>query len=449
MPHSQRLILCRTGFVLLCLLPTLAVCGWLVRRASSAYRAAERGEWQRELNGRLGLAVEISALSYPSFDVAVLDNVRLRDPETRAVVYECAAAEVQRTDAGWQIHASQLAVHSRSLSSAAAALHDALLRRGPADLPSIDLHARELTLHSTGGPQTLSPFHARLASGDTGPTATIAFSLPAAQSAAASPVQLTIARHRHRQPPVTWWQLDTAGQSLPLALLGDWFPDVAALGTNCRFDGQMTVSLGSGGWTGQLRGTLQNIDLDALVSEHFPHKLSGLAVLRLDRATFDDGRLIDLAGTLESSGGAISPSLVAASQQHLNLTRAADNATLRDGVLVPITRLSIRFHTDGNQLVLSSGQPEKRSVLLANTAGPILEAPPQHRTAAVNLLRTLLPDNRYLVPATRQTSALVRLFPVPDMVPLADAPRQALHTPTRLAPASPEPTPAVRQPMVR
>jgi hypothetical protein len=53
------------------------------------------------------------------------------------------------------------------------------------------------------------------------------------------------------------------------------------------------------------------------------------------------------------------------------------------------------------------------------------------------------------VPATRQTDALVRLFPLPDIAPTRTAQREGLHTPTRLAPGSSTPNSPTRQPKMR
>ena len=89
-----------------------------------------------------------------------------------------------------------------------------------------------------------------------------------------------------------------------------------------------------------------------------------------------------------------------------------------------------------------------QGILLAGSNGPIILAPPQHSVPAVNLLRALLPDNQFQVPATRQTASLISLLPVPDFVPGTTG-NLPSHTPTRLSaqpPGSPAP---IRQPRVR
>src|SRR5205814_1301130 len=117
---------------------------------------------------------------------------------------------------------------------------------------------------------------------------------------------------------------------------------------------------------------------------------------------------------------------------------------------IPFRQLAIGFHIVGNALTVSgSADPLREGVLVANAAGPILAARPQHSVATIGLLRTLLPDDDYQVPATRQTDALVRLFPLPDAASAKMA-RLPTHTPTRLAPATAHPPQsAVRPPVLR
>ena len=84
-----------------------------------------------------------------------------------------------------------------------------------------------------------------------------------------------------------------------------------------------------------MAGRLGPLDLDALVTEQFPHQLSGRATLDLERAVIDRGQFAELCGTLRAAHGALSPSLLAAAQEHLQLTagsRFADNRADCDSV---------------------------------------------------------------------------------------------------------------------
>src|SRR5687767_3504612 len=80
--ERTRLFLCRTGFLLLCLAPTLFVAAAAVRYRSFSYIEARREEWCAVLSDKLGLEVQIGRLSYPLWNTALLEEVVLLDPET-------------------------------------------------------------------------------------------------------------------------------------------------------------------------------------------------------------------------------------------------------------------------------------------------------------------------------------------------------------------------------
>src|SRR5258707_679890 len=135
---------------------------------------------------------------------------------------------------------------------------------------------------------------------------------------------------------------------------------------------------------------------------------------------------------------------------HLRLGRIGSAAEFANdpSAVGSFRHFGLRVQLPGRFLrLVGSGRPLIVGLAFGNAAGPILTAPPTHSVAAVNLLRTLLPDNEYQVPATQQTAALVRLLPVPELVP-TKTDNLPSHTPTRLAPAAAQSPPTyTRQPV--
>jgi hypothetical protein len=446
MPDPARIFFCRAGFVLFCLLPTLLVGGWIVRRSSGEFALAQRDEWQHTLASRLGLSVEIERVSYPNPATARLEGVQLLDPETRAVAVQAGTVEIVATTNGWQIEAWQPQIAVGQLGSLARILEDRLLRGGAGEQAPCDLAAYDLTLHSGPEQQTLSLVSGRFEPTQSGPHLTLDLHLSESQSQPAAPMHVAIARQRQASPPVTEWRFDTAGHALPCNLAVEFAPALVRLGRDCRIAGAATWT--SDFRTGTFSGTLDGVDLDALVTEQFPHRLSGQAVARIERATIAGGKLTELRGTLAASGGSVSPSLLTAAAEHLQLAMPAALAAQSQGQSLPFRRLAVGFHLDGRVLRLSgSADPTRDGALLASAAGPLLSAPLHHAAPATNLARALLPESEFQVPATRQTDALVALLPLPDPARARTAALPA-HTPTRLAPASGGGN-AVRQPGLR
>lgn len=451
MPSPAHLLFCRLGIVLFCLLPTATVGGWIAHRTSGQFAIAQKAEWERELASRLGLTVEIASVEYPSHSLASLHNVRLLDPETKALVAEARLVEVSAADSGWRVQLWQPLIAAGGLPELLRIIDHRLLRENALTELACHIAANDLWIDDGKNGLSLMNLEARLAATEHGPSAELSFQLPTAQLSSAAPAKLTIIRNRHAAPPRTVWQIQTRGHSLPLELLTAALPEAGRLGPHCAFDGSITLEDAAAGWTGEWSGSLTNADLDALVTERFPHQLSGLATIKVSEASLKDGQLQQIRGTMQAQNGAISHSLLAAAQEHLQLVMSADNPHVQPDRLVPYRQLSLGFAVDGLSVALTgSADTAQPGVLLANAAGPILQAPPQHSAASVNLLRTLLPDSQFQVPATRQTGALANLLPVPDLRPAQVASRPRDHVPTRLAPTAPSgATPPIRQPLLR
>ena len=453
MTHRTRLLLCRWGFVLLCVLPTAIVSTWIVVRPFLVSSPAQKAEWERELTSRLGLVVQINNVSYPRAGFAELAGCRLLDPETRAGVAGIDQVNILRDGRGWQVAASQLSIEGSQLKLLARAIDERLLRgplvEGSGGHGRIQFTASDVLVQRSVCQQTLQQMGGELNLAASGAQMTIQIRLAGA-AVDSQPIRLTCKRQLSKENPATQWELDTTGVPVPCSLAAELAPELAGLGADCQFAGVVQIAHSPDELRGQLSGTLTGVDLDSLITEQFPHQLSGTATFKIEQGLIEHGKLVDLRGTMQATGGAISLSLISAAAEHLGLSASATSSDENPGKAIPFRQLAIGFRLNGQALsVTGNADPMQSGALLANASGPILSAPPQHSVAAVGLLRTLLPDSEHQVPATRQTAALVRLFPVPDLAPTTSA-RLPAHTPTRLAPAAAEPVrSAVRPPVLR
>ncbi len=423
---------CRRAFIALCLLPTLCISTWIVIRSLPGEAAARKAEWERELSQRLGLRVSIGALTYPHFDVAELSQVELTDAQTSEQVGRASTLEITRTATGWGIEATGLEVESRHLSLIASRLHERVLcQRESGDSESLEFAASELTLLDRELPLTLTDIDSLLESREGAPKLTLAFRL-AGDDPNGDSARLTLSRSPVTTPPITRLEFQTGSSELPTALLSRLWPEAAVLGPDSHLNGNCDLTLDSNGWTGQLAGRIAGVDLDSLVSEEFPHALSGEALVTFQEVRLEEGRVVSAAGVMEArNGGRISRSLVEAAKEHLQL-RA--NIAADAGDSLAYRRLAIGFRLDGENLRLTgSAATDHAGALLANHSGPLLEASQNHSVPAVALVRMLVPNTMVQVPATRQTDKLLHLLPLPSVSPSTTA-RRSSHTPTRLGP---------------
>jgi hypothetical protein len=483
MPSHRRILLCRLGFVLLAIVPTLGTCGWLIARALDQTASASPADaftaatLAADLSRQLGVVVEIDAIQPANSENSSSDapsitydlaGLRLLDAETSRPLASAESATLKLTGDASHLELSLVQTDVDALPQLARVLHDRVLCRPAASLPTATLDVRQLIIAGGDAPQTLAGLALTLSCTPAGPQAELAFH-PASVPPNSPQVRLSLARNRDVAPPATLITLDTAGHALPLSLIAALLPELqsivrsdAAGGVSFRGSAQFVPA--RDGASGTLAGTFRGVDLDRLVSERFPHHLSGQAELVVDRAVFSGGRLESLGGRLLAERGGISPSLVAAASEHLALDTPLDAAAIASDRLLPFTQLAIGFRLDGHAIELT-GMAGLRSqgALLVGPHGPLLAAPPAHRTAAVGLVRMLVPASEIQVPATRETSTLIGLFPTPAIAPPRSAARSdaspatytgddsALpplrHTPTRLRASGPaESAPVLRQP---
>ena len=78
--------LCRLAFLVLCALPTCATILLTLVTWTPWYYRSQISKLESALEQRLGVSVSIGELRRPSPDAWQLENIELRDPETKAKV---------------------------------------------------------------------------------------------------------------------------------------------------------------------------------------------------------------------------------------------------------------------------------------------------------------------------------------------------------------------------
>lgn len=108
MHEATWLRLMRTGFILLCVLPTVFVIAW----ATYGQLPWRTLSWEDSLRKSLGLVVRIDRVTHPGPRQTRLHGVQLIDPETRRRVASTTQLDCLETSRGWQWHAAQVDVAS-------------------------------------------------------------------------------------------------------------------------------------------------------------------------------------------------------------------------------------------------------------------------------------------------------------------------------------------------
>lgn len=469
-----RYRICMAGFVLLCVVPTVAVVAWCVERHLPGNVAAEAARLSREL----GLRVSLAGVRHLRPGAVLYEGLTVSDPETGGVVLRCRLLEAvwkEATDAqGNRMATLDLAVSQPEIEAARFVRLEELLGRllrCEAGRPEADvrLTSGEVTLRSGNGSHTLTELRGSFRAIDDVNQAQVCFRL--AGVALPQPIQIRVVRNRQTTPPTTGFELDTGGGAVPCDLLAVGLDMLKPLGPRSRFRGYVwanetfagPVSGGAAadaaianatapgaaspavtapddaspdGWDMEVTGGLIDVDLDSLVSSRFPHKLSGTGQVTIQWARVRRGRLEDASGTLVAGPGitgraVVSRSLIDAAVGQLGMVRGAESNT--PGDLIPYEQLALALLIDSQGVRLqgrcAAGGP---GAVLIDRYSRLLSESPQPARPVVALLQMLVPANELQVPATRQTEWLMRHLPVAQIVPSRDAEARAPQARVRI-----------------
>jgi hypothetical protein len=420
---KTRRRICMAGFFLLCVVPTLIASAWCAMR-HLPWTAQEEAKC---LGRQLGLEVRLAGLKNLRPGAVLYEGFELADPETDQCLLRCRMLEVQwKTFADGQgvrkptlvLLASQPEIETAGLRQLGWLLQRAM--QGQTACPAVDLRVRagELTLRAGANSQTLTGLEGSLDNLPGGVQAIAAFRLPGIDMP--EPVKIRVVRNRQTSPPASGFELYTGSGELPCDLLAAGLPELGALGSRCRFRGYIWANQDPGeraidNWSGEATGQLLGVDLDRLVGDNFPHKLSGAADVTIQTARFSHGRLEQAIGTILAGPGVVSRSLLQAAVKHLQLTSGADLDLLCDQV--PYDRMALDLFMDGQGLRIAGQCSSANSgVVMTDHRLCLLAAPDTRSRPAAAFIQTLVPESMVQVPATDQTDWLVAHLPLPPAV---------------------------------
>ncbi len=435
MHDRTRRLLCRLGFLLFCVAPTLGVAMWIGVVRSPAYLAACKAECERQLSDTLGLAVSIQDMRRLLQGVTILDGVVLTESETAHPIARIRHLEFGRQDGQLIVLASQPEIEGQQIWRLWEALHERVLRARRAAAIDAQFHAGEVTIFQGDGrgATTLTDVVSQLTTTAAGPQATIEFREASLQMT--DKAQLRITRNRQVKPPATRWALNTRSTALPCSLLADYLESLRNVGQQATFQGTIEAMPTAEGWEGEIVGRFVDVDLDLVFERHkLPHKLAGAAEVVFRRASFRAGRLIDAAGDLACTGGVVSRSLLYEANQSLGLVADSRLLTPQANIMIGFRELRLGFTLDqGGIQIAGQCQSAGDGVVMTDVGGPLLSNQSRETIQVTALVRALAPDTGEHVPANPEAYQLLHVLPIPsDSEPARSEIARPIYSPVRL-----------------
>jgi hypothetical protein len=396
----------RVVFCLLGLLPTVFITGAIAVTRSPMYHAARHAALEARLSAHLGLAFQAASFERRGRDW-VIHKVELRDPETDQWMLRAASVEFSRTGSQDIVLLHQAELCGSRLLRAGHVLHEHLLKRPHLSQRKTLVSAETLTMRYDQQAESLGGVRGELISSDDGSEALCEFTLPG--SGASEPARLRLIRNRQVEPPATAWELYTGGAVLPCSLATPWIPAAGRLGAGSTFVGRVRARRERGGWTADVSGTFEAVQLEQLVTAQFPHKLSGEGQVAFRQLRMDQGRIVALAGDLHARDGVVSRSLLTAARDELQLTA---REPMDDVSLFRYDQLDVDFTLNGNGLVLV-GLNASEKAIMSDAHGTLLSGGGD-TLSPLAMLRLLVPQHDMRVPACEETASLVGMLPLPQ-----------------------------------
>jgi len=403
-------MICRGVFVTLCVVPTLLVGAAALVVHTPVYARFRRASWESTLAARLGVGVTIARLDQVDGRRLILYRLRLTDPERGQDVAIIRSAELTREGTHWDVELNQCQVLAARLDWLTRRFHDHILETADLGM-TLRVHAANLVLTGSEPVVCLADVTCQMHDDPGGREVLVAVRMPGQSDD--EPIRLRVVRNRQLDPPATGWELHTGAASLPCVVVSRWLPGAMRLGPECMFGGSIWAERTMVGWNADLHGRLQDVDLDHLVTGSFPHKLSGMAQVQIADCSILRGRITEVKGRIEAAHGVISASLLNAAAKALQLQRRAASDV---AMLVRYEKLALEFALDEKGLTVR-GLADARGGILQDAAGALLSARDPQPLSPLALVRLLVPDSRLNVPATKETAQLVRVLPLPEIVP--------------------------------
>lgn len=426
--QSTRRKLCRAAFLTACLLPlgALVVLG-AYRRTPSHVRDCEAA-----LGHALGLRVDVGSVEHPRPGIARYFDVALGDAETGRPLARCEHIEVRTPPLGG---ATECLVYGITLRqedlSACYAIVERLLRHEHGiQSDEILLSLEDIVLLSGSAEQAIERVDGSIEVDATHGDARFDV-LPAPGEAdaeggeeTARRVALQIVRDRRLPTPATEIAWQTGAVGVRWAWLAAVYDQLPAL-NGARFIGSIRAAEHDGEWQVAIEGSLKHVDLADAVTRPFGYSATGDIAMEIERAQFQDGKLVALKAQLSGGPGRVSSTLLDAAATALGCGAQPREAVATQSV--PYTALDFGVTIDQGLTIVGRCRDATGAMLIGANRQPLLVEPKQQPISTLALVRMMGGAGGQNVPATRQAALMLKWLPLPAAQSAAKRPASATN----------------------
>lgn len=397
MHESTRRLLCRVAFLLGCVIPTVCTLSWITYRQSSwAIEAIEH-----ELTQTIGLKCQIARYYNPKPTKWIFEDVHMERAGQDAVVFPVLKAELVNNT--WQLSADQAEVDWASRNRLWETIQEGILLKR-SGTQSLELSVTEVRFRG----ETQPPLRHLSIAHDPAKQPALSGIAKVGNTEDSPTLQLTL-----ETDTASPWKLQLKTDRLLTDRLALAVPQLAGLGPDAYYEGQMTFELIGEAPNIELQGNVRQMDLESALASKFGLHGAGGADLYLQSVVIRQSTVHWARGVLVSKNGQVSRRLLSRAAQHLRL-RVVPPSQSED--LIAYHDLAIGFHDDAGRMTLSGlcdNMPQ--GTMLAGLEHPLVMESLVGILPATNLASVFYEDQTPSVPASQQAVDMARWLTVPQL----------------------------------
>jgi hypothetical protein len=366
MHEDTRRWLLRAAFILICLLPTLAVLTW----AAFLALPVEARQLERQLVSLLGLNVQLGQLTHTRPHCRRLQDVQLRHAESNEPVLAAGWMEAEQTPLGWRLHLPAIKMKASELDTVWQTVQDRFL-----PIPSLHMKLAEVTcdeLEIPHGDSSLSLYGLQWKRDETLAIHRSELTFALAKQSDAPRVRIQMTRNREALPTTTRVELDTGDAALP-----GWLLSVCSGGSatgDWQMQGNLAIDWEGAVWQAEFRGALRQLDLTTLCRTWTPYPVAGQAEVRLENARLDQQGLQSARGTVRADQLRVASGLLKSLVRLKLFEFMPGHVPSPDSEMFEAERMALDFWLSQDGLVCKASERDEAGlpIAVAGANGPVL-----------------------------------------------------------------------------
>jgi len=415
MQESTQRNLCRLGFVVLALIPTILTISWSLWCMTPFSQMLTKSVWETHLTRTIGVSVQIDQICVIAPNRYRIRGLQLTHPETGKAIGNLERLELADSGEGgcdaWLVKVNGGHLSLDSLRYLVTQLHERCLCQPQQNYPRVSFVADDINI-ADGETILLRSIHWEsqfdgsreqsilrcTASWKPFPDETNSINNAVINNGVLKTVQpLTLIANRQHSivEPMTTWRVNSAGYSIPVALLSSLYGQPLAFGPNATVRGDFESKQTRYDWDLLISSIkVSDVKWDQ-VTAALPFRLLGSGGVTIEQAYIYNGQVHNADAIIELRNGSISRAWLANSQQDLSI-RILEEVFTGAITMVPFEAMKARLTMDATGLEIRGEVPDVQgnviNSILADGSGGRVYEPESPKVGWSKVIRWLTND---------------------------------------------------------